>query len=102
MRVALAIKKIDEIKAEVYSVNYVYKGYETENMIYFEGIIPEPIIYSGKSFTMFIDLSKHNIFYEYYDRPLTPEEDIQFQYTELKAAQDLMKIAMADLIMGGM
>jgi hypothetical protein len=57
--------------------------------------IPEPQQIEGKIPVMYYNPQTNNVYYEYIDRPLTPEE-------ELRQRIELMQQALDDLILGGM
>lgn len=61
--------------------------------------IPDPERIAGKNAMLYVNPQTGELWYEYTDRPLTPEEEM----VQLKAEQALMKKAMDDLIfnMGG-
>ncbi|WP_017435149.1 hypothetical protein [Saccharococcus caldoxylosilyticus] len=60
--------------------------------------IPEPEAIPGKIPVLKFDKINERFYYEYIDRPLTPEEEVQ----QLKERITLMQQALDDLILGGM
>lgn len=90
-------KVIDEQKHAVERIVYVdelLSEGEKANAYYFTEI-PEPESIEGKVPRMFLNPTTREIFYEYVDRPLTPEE-------ELRQRIELMQQALDDLLLGGM
>lgn len=62
-----------------------------------ESIPPLPETKTGKNAVLYINLETNQLWYEYVDRPLTPEEELQ----QLKERQALMQQALDDLLLGG-
>jgi hypothetical protein len=60
-----------------------------------ESEIPTPQDIIGKIPVLKYNTTNHTLFYEYVDRPLTPEE-------ELRQRIELMQQALDDLLLGGM
>lgn len=57
--------------------------------------IPEPEQIEGKIAVMYYNPQTNSVYYEYIDRPLTPEE-------ELRQRIELMQQALDNLLLGGM
>ena len=57
--------------------------------------IPEPEQIEGKIAVMYYNPQTNSFYYEYIDRPLTPEEEIQQRI-------ELMQKVLDDLLLGGM
>jgi hypothetical protein len=76
---------------------------ERENFIEVEEI-PTSEIIPGKMPILMYNLETNELFYEYVDRPLTPEEKLQLleqENEELKARIEVMQQALDELLLGG-
>lgn len=62
--------------------------------------IPEPEEIEGKVPVMYYNPQANSIYYEYIDRPLTPEEELRQR--ELQQRIELMQQVLDDLLLGGM
>jgi hypothetical protein len=67
--------------------------------------VPTPDTIEGKMAVMYVNPQTKELWYEYVDRPLTPEEKIQLleqENQDLKNRVELMQQAMDELLLGGM
>jgi hypothetical protein len=60
--------------------------------------IPEPEVIPGKVPVLKFDTNNMQFYYEYVDRQLTPEEELQ----QLKERIEIMQQALDELLLGGM
>jgi hypothetical protein len=60
--------------------------------------IPEPEMIEGKVPILKFDKVNEEFYYEYVDRPLTPEEEVR----QLKERIEIMQQALDELLLGGM
>lgn len=91
----VGFQKITETRAKVMTIDYV-SNQEGETSILVTEVPPAEIIF-GKAAETYINPKTREIWYEYIDRPLTPDEALH----QLKEKQDLMQQAIDDLIFGG-
>jgi hypothetical protein len=104
--------KVDESSKNVTFIHYqpfdsVHGLGKTQEHLEQEGYlvdsIPEPQEVEGKIPVLKFDGT--NLYYEYVDRPLTPEEKLQLleqENQDLKNRVELMQQAMDELLLGGM
>jgi hypothetical protein len=67
--------------------------------------VPEPEAIQGKTAKAYVNPQTKEFWYEYVDRPLTPEEKLQLleqENQDLKNRIDLMQQALDELLLGGM
>lgn len=97
MKIAIGnFEKISDNKWHPLHVQYDYENYLLPNyddIVFVEAVEPENI--EGKYSIMYYNPQTNSIFYEYFDIPSTPEE-------ELRQRIDLIQQALDDLLLGGM
>lgn len=75
------------------------------NEIITNAVIPEAEAIIGKQANLYYNRQDDVFYYEYVDRPLTPEEKLQLieqENQDLKNRIELMQQALDDLLLGGM
>lgn len=84
--VALFYVVEDQSRAMVYQIHFqpdLLTEYEKENSILVEDIpVLEP--QEGKDSVLYINLESKEIWYEFKDRPITPEEQLKLENEKLK------------------
>lgn len=100
-------EKTDNTKAIVTTIHYqpgLLPQDVLANGVYVEEI-PEPTMQEGKDPVLYYDIVTGDLYYEYVDRPLTPEEKMQLleqENQDLKNRVELMQQALDGLLLGGM
>ncbi|KXG09958.1 hypothetical protein AT864_01518 [Anoxybacillus sp. P3H1B] len=106
----MALIKLGKITNNVASVDVqvfdpsILPENELENYIEV-GEIPTSEVIAGKMPILMYNLETNELFYEYVDRPLTPEEKLQLlkqENQDLKERIEITQQALDDLILGGM
>lgn len=91
------------VTTQVTDINLVSESIRN-NFIPVQPIPPAPN-QIGKTARLCLDIESRELYYDYVDRPLTPEEKVQLleqENQELKNRIDLMQQALDDLLLGGM
>ncbi|OCA85216.1 hypothetical protein [Pseudobacillus wudalianchiensis] len=89
--------KETETRARVDVIHYVTEGLpkETIDLGVMVDLVPEPEDIQGKGYTMLFNPSTKEVWYEYYDRPLSPEEElVQIKQKNRELEASLLEMSM--------
>jgi hypothetical protein len=98
----LYCEKITDTKAKVtgyhHRPNELDETTKQQGVLVEDGSIPADESQMGQYSELFVNPQTKELWREYFDRPLTPEEELQ----QLKQRQELVQKALDELILGGM
>jgi hypothetical protein len=103
IKIGKPINNVASVDVQVFDPSILPEN-ELENYIEVEEI-PTPEMIAGKTPVLMYNVQTNELYYEYIDRQLTPEEKLQLleqENQELKNRIEIMQQALDDLILGGM